>query len=100
MISYDSSSNRVTRRSFLASAAITFAGRIFGQEPNPERASKPSSKGATSGKQPSHALDLSMLPNFCAHEHWGSIDSIGVVAEGFRADVERGATPRTKTGLL
>jgi len=46
------------------------------------------------------ALDLAGLPNFCSHEHWGSIDSIGVVPEGFRADVERGATPRRRTGIL
>src|SRR5437879_7517112 len=45
-------------------------------------------------------LDLSALPNFCAHEHWGSIDSIGIAAEGFRADVERGASPRGRTGVL
>jgi len=46
------------------------------------------------------AADLVGIPNFCSHEHWGSIDSIGVVPEGFRADVERGATPRRRTGIL
>lgn len=46
------------------------------------------------------APDLSALPNFCAHEHWGSIPSIGSVPEGFRADVEAGAAPRRRTGLL
>src|SRR5215468_1788649 len=50
-------------------------------------------------KQP-ESPDLSALPNFCSHEHWGSIDSIGVVAEGFCADVERGASPRGRTGVL
>ncbi len=46
------------------------------------------------------ALDLSGIPNFCSHEHWGSIDSIGMTPEGFRADVERGAIPHSRTGLL
>jgi len=49
---------------------------------------------------PPAAPELSPLPNFCAHEHWGSISSIGSVPEGFRADVEAGATPRRRTGLL
>src|SRR6266542_1665733 len=44
--------------------------------------------------------DLFTGPNFCSHEHWGSIDSIGRVPQGFRADVERGASPRRRTGLL
>ncbi|HIJ72981.1 MAG TPA: amidohydrolase family protein [Candidatus Hydrogenedentes bacterium] len=42
---------------------------------------------------------LSAIPNFCAHEHWGSIDSIGSVDEGFRADVECGALPARETDL-
>ncbi|HLJ18451.1 MAG TPA: amidohydrolase family protein [Bryobacteraceae bacterium] len=45
-------------------------------------------------------LDLSTIPNFCTHEHWGSIDSIGRTPEGFRADVERGAVPHGNTGVL
>ena len=45
-------------------------------------------------------LDLSATPNFCAHEHWGSIASIGSVPEGFRADVECGATPASPTSVL
>lgn len=44
--------------------------------------------------------DLSALPNFCSHEHWGSIDSIGRYPGGYRADAEQGATPRGKTGIL
>lgn len=45
-------------------------------------------------------LDLSHVPNFCAHEHWGSINSIGMVPEGFRGDVEQGATPSRTTRLM
>lgn len=45
-------------------------------------------------------LDLSSIPNFCAHEHWGSIDSIGREPGVFRADSEAGASPRERTGIL
>lgn len=45
-------------------------------------------------------LDLSDQPIYCAHEHWGSIDSIGMAPEGFRADTEAGALPARRTGLL
>jgi hypothetical protein len=45
-------------------------------------------------------LDLSRVPNFCSHEHWGSIDSIGAVKGGFRADMERGALAGHDTGLM
>jgi hypothetical protein len=44
-------------------------------------------------------LDLSRLPNFCAHEHWGSINSIGMSPESFRGDTEQGATPNRTTRL-
>lgn len=45
-------------------------------------------------------LNLSTLPSYCAHEHWGSISAIGTTPEGFRADVERGALPRWRVGLF
>src|SRR5512141_1669281 len=51
------------------------------------------------GKAIADPLDLGSIPNFCAHEHWGSIDSIGRVPGGFRADVEAGAMPVARTGL-
>jgi predicted TIM-barrel fold metal-dependent hydrolase len=38
-------------------------------------------------------LSLDEVPNFCAHEHWGSIDAVGMSAEGYRADTEAGALP-------
>ncbi|MBI4555995.1 MAG: amidohydrolase family protein [Candidatus Hydrogenedentes bacterium] len=43
--------------------------------------------------------ELTEIPNFCSHEHWGSIRSIGHVSEGFRADVECGAVPHGETGV-
>ncbi|HOX37520.1 MAG TPA: amidohydrolase family protein [Candidatus Brocadiia bacterium] len=45
-------------------------------------------------------VELAETPSFCAHEHWGSIDSIGMTPEGFRADVVPGATPLRRTGLM
>lgn len=49
---------------------------------------------------PRNALDLSDVPIFCAHEHWGSIDPIGMSPQGFRSDTEAGATPTRRVGLL
>jgi len=45
------------------------------------------------------ALDLTDLPLFSAHEHWGSLMAIGDFPGGFRADLERGALPTRRTGL-
>ncbi len=39
-------------------------------------------------------VDTAAIPNFCAHEHWGSFDAFGMAPEGFRADVVCGAQPR------
>jgi hypothetical protein len=39
------------------------------------------------------------LPNFCSHEHWGSIESIGTFPGGYRADLEPGALPQRATQL-
>ena len=49
---------------------------------------------------PQSSFDFSLLPNFCSHEHWGSIDSIGTFPGGYRADIERGAVPRRRTGFM
>ena len=42
---------------------------------------------------------LADLPNFCSHEHWGSISSIGMASGGYRADTEAGATPSRRTTI-
>lgn len=88
------------RRAFLAFAAMALAGPVLGKESRSVQAIQLPSSKAKPRKQPPRRLNLSSLPNFCAHEHWGSLDSIGMVPEGFRADIECGATPRTKTGLF
>jgi hypothetical protein len=48
---------------------------------------------------PRSSLDFSQLPNFCSHEHWGSIDSIGTFPGGYRADIEPGAVPKGEPDL-
>ncbi len=48
-------------------------------------------------------FDIYTIPNFCAHEHWGSIDAIGggYVREyhGFYSDIYAGATPSASTSI-
>jgi hypothetical protein len=46
-------------------------------------------------------INLEDIPNFCTHEHWGSIDSIGAAPDqgGFRADVMAGARPTRPTSV-
>lgn len=47
-------------------------------------------------------FDIPTMPNFCAHEHWGSIESNGgFIPElnGFRADLFAGANPQTPTSI-
>jgi predicted TIM-barrel fold metal-dependent hydrolase len=56
--------------------------------------------GAAFAAAPRSTLDFSRLPNFCSHEHWGSIDSIGTFSGGYRADIEPGAVPRRRTGFM
>jgi hypothetical protein len=53
-------------------------------------------EGENAGK-----LDLTSIPNFCSHEHWGSIASIGFVPEleGFRCDTTAGAQPTRATSV-
>ncbi|HYI92466.1 MAG TPA: amidohydrolase family protein [Bryobacteraceae bacterium] len=65
----------MTRRQF-ASLAATAA---FGQRMIPE---------------------LKDASNFCSHEHWGSIDSIGTFPGGYRADIEQGAHPKQPTSVF
>jgi hypothetical protein len=43
---------------------------------------------------------LSTARNFCSHEHWGSIDSIGTFPGGYRADIVQGALPTRNTSLF
>ena len=91
-------STEITRRLFLGSLGAGSAGLRRAQALS---CGEVGGTAATSSERhKADALDLSRLPNFCSHEHWGSIDSVGMASEGFRADVERGAIPKTKTTLF
>ncbi len=57
-------------------------------------------RAAPAGRPGQAVWDLAGIPNFCGHEHWGSIGSIGRSGGGFRADAEQGATPSRRTGLV
>ncbi len=46
------------------------------------------------------SFDLSDIPIFCGHEHWGSIFAIGYSSTGFLADVVPGIMPERKTSLV
>lgn len=45
-------------------------------------------------------LDLAELPNYCAHEHWGSLFSLGTFPGGFNADLIQGKRPERRTTLM
>lgn len=44
--------------------------------------------------------EINDIPNFCSHEHWGSISNIGSRSDGFVADLKPGALPLKKTTLI
>jgi len=60
--------------------------------------------GCTQGNQKKKITDkediLMDIPNFCSHEHWGSIFSIGQFPGGFNADLRPGALPERRTTLM
>jgi predicted TIM-barrel fold metal-dependent hydrolase len=92
----------VPRRGFLAgSVAVSLAAAgQHAMAAGPEPAASGENAVWLASTPSSERLGIGEIPNFCSHEHWGSIDSIGMVAEGFRADVEQGATPKRRTGLF
>ena len=56
-------------------------------------------KSSEQEQKPDIFSEITSLPNFCSHEHWGSIFSIGTEPGGFRADFEAGALPQRETTL-
>jgi len=78
------------RRAFLAASVAAGAGMRSDLSHGAEQDTKNAAK----------FLDLSQIPNFCSHEHWGSISSIGFERGVFRADGVKGATPNRKTTLV
>lgn len=81
---------RVDRRDFMrATGALALsaplAGCAVGERVAPVGALEEEATVLESG--------IGALPNFCSHEHWGSISAIGTTPEGYRADTEAGAVP-------
>ena len=87
-----------SRRDFINKSGMLLA---FGLAPvGLVSASKISDKKQNGNDQESSVLDLSEIPNFCSHEHWGSINSIGFEPSlGFRCDTTAGATPTEDTSI-
>ena len=56
--------------------------------------------GTAANSRAQALIDVSSIPNYCSHEHWGSIDSIGRIPGGFRCDYDQGATPQRATALF
>lgn len=44
--------------------------------------------------------ELDKIPNFCTHEHWGSISTLGSVPGIFNADLKAGTLPQSPTSLI
>lgn len=97
--------NPIGRRRFIKNSAFLLSGTLAGLNKSVSAAQTESSRGegTDSGKNKAIALslDLSTLPNFCSHEHWGSIASIGLAPEqgGFRCDTTAGAQPLSPTSI-
>jgi len=75
------------------------AGLIVGAASVPALSQPESPESVENLPSSDPGLDLSTFPNFCAHEHWGSLASLGHLPEGFRPDVIAGAAPQRDTTL-
>ena len=94
----------INRRKFLAgSAGLVIAGKFapsgafaMDQEINDTKSAPRPDKAVQSSE-----INIQTLPNFCSHEHWGSIESIGMAPEqgGFRADAIAVARPLRPTSI-
>ncbi|MBW7863490.1 MAG: hypothetical protein GX580_00485 [Candidatus Hydrogenedens sp.] len=87
-----------SRRGFLGMAATGAASGWALGGMDAAQAEEPGSPPLVSA--PDTFLDtVNGLPNFCTHEHWGSITPIGMGDGGFRADTEPGAVPVGPVGV-
>jgi len=95
----------VNRRQFINSSAFFLSGMLAGFPMTGFSAQIVSNgkNGSKSGGKKAESLssDLTAFPNFCGHEHWGSISSIGLAPEqgGFRCDTTAVALPLTPTSI-
>ena len=84
---------KIDRRKFIAGAGLLAGGSMVTAKAAPFVRKSTASLTAE--------INLETLPNFCSHEHWGSIDSIGMAPDqgGFRADTMAGARPQRATSI-
>ncbi len=82
---------KINRRKFVAGAGILAGGSLVTANASQFIKKDPAARTAE--------INLDTLPNFCSHEHWGSIESIGMASDqgGFRADTVAGARPQRAT---
>ena len=96
--------NDINRRKFISGSALVMSG-ILSPLSLLHGASVKNGKdfeqpGKMTNDQPTD-LDINTIPNFCSHEHWGSIDAIGEAPaqDGFRCDTTAGARPFRPTSI-
>jgi predicted TIM-barrel fold metal-dependent hydrolase len=84
---------KIDRRKFIAGAGILAGGSMVTANAAPFVKKSAATNAAE--------INLETLPNFCSHEHWGSIESIGMAPDqgGFRADTVAGARPQRATSI-
>jgi len=87
----------LNRRDFIG---ITAGGMALAAGPLPWLGAAPA-RAANPGGSIMSELGIDTLPNFCSHEHWGSISAIGPAPaeHGFRADTEAGASPQRRVRI-
>ncbi len=94
----------IGRRRFLHGSAFLLGGMLAGfpVADSTAQAAKRRDEARSGGNGADDSpLNLSVMPNFCSHEHWGSIGSIGLAPGegGWRCDTTAGAQPLAPTTI-
>jgi len=105
-IFFKSTMSKINRREFINNSGLFTGGLVtliaFGL-PGPLSGSGGSFHTGAQNTEGDHAAELGIesFPNFCSHEHWGSIASIGFdpVQEGYLCDLTAGAKPQRETSV-
>ena len=87
------------RRDFFLNSALASTGAAISLTGNEEAMHAENSEEKNTTISASVENTLLEIPIFCAHEHWGSVNAIGMTAEGFRADTLAGAEPLRKASV-
>jgi len=79
------------RRGFFVNSALAGAASFAVSGETINTAIPYSDKGVSS---PEFEETIFRIPIYCAHEHWGSINAVGMDENGFRSDTVAGAEPQ------